>query len=307
MDKLKNITLNIAQIRPMDWLGSLSSNTKAYVKLLKLRLSMLVAVSAIFGYALAAGAPFNWSMMALIGLGGLMVTGASNILNQIFEKDLDALMSRTADRPIPTGQVSISGALIFALLIGLSGVILLGYVFNLVTALLGFIGLLLYGFVYTPMKRVSPFSVFVGAIPGALPPLIGWVAYTGQLDTPGILLFVFQFFWQFPHFWAIAWMLDDDYKKAGFKMLPTPEGRSSGGARLILLYTLCLVPLCWFPYQLVMINAWGMGLLVVAGILFSIPAYMLWTKLEMKHAKRLMFASFIYLPVIQLIFIFFRT
>ncbi|MEM7512608.1 MAG: protoheme IX farnesyltransferase, partial [Bacteroidota bacterium] len=171
MDKLKNITLNIAQVRPLDWLESLSSSTKAYVKLLKLRLSMLVAISAIFGYALAAGASFNWAMMALIGLGGLMVTGASNILNQIFEKDLDALMSRTADRPIPTGQVSINGALIFALLIGLSGVILLGYVFNLVTALLGFIGLLLYGFVYTPMKRVSPFSVFVGAIPGALPPL----------------------------------------------------------------------------------------------------------------------------------------
>ncbi|MEM9933934.1 MAG: heme o synthase [Bacteroidota bacterium] len=307
MNRLRDISVSIAQARPFEWLEQSSRVTKAYVKLLKLRLSMLVAISAMFGYVLAAGSAFEWPMVVLIGAGGLMVTGASNILNQILEKDLDAIMKRTEDRPLPTGQVSINGALLFSFMVGLLGVIILGYVFNLVTALLGFIGLLLYGFVYTPMKQVSPFSVFVGAIPGAMPPLIGWVAYTGQLDTPGILLFIFQFFWQFPHFWAIAWVLDDDYRKAGFKMLPTHEGRSKVGARLILLYTSCLIPLCWFPYQMMMINGWGLGLLVLSGLMFSLPAFKLWTKMDMKYAKQLMFASFIYLPVIQLIFIFFRS
>ncbi|RMG75002.1 MAG: protoheme IX farnesyltransferase [Bacteroidetes bacterium] len=278
--------------------------TRAYMELLKFRLSLLVALSAVFGYAMAAGDASSWGLLLLMGLGGLMITGASNTLNQVFEREYDAKMARTAQRPMPTARLSVREAVAFALVLGLGGIALLGYFFNLEAALLGIIGLLSYAFVYTPMKRLSPFSVFVGAIPGGLPPLIGWVAFTGGLEAGGLLLFAFQFFWQFPHFWAIAWQLDDDYQKAGFKMLPTASGRSQASARLILVYTLCLIPMAYFPLRLDMIAWPGALALVLAGLFFTWPAYRLFRNLDDKDARRLMFASFLYLPAIQLAFLF---
>ncbi len=276
-----------------------ATKVKAFIDLLKLRLTSLVSVSASFGYAMAAGADISLVHLILLSLGGIMVTGSSNVLNQIFEREYDSMMKRTSGRPLPLGLLSVNEALIYAILLMIGGIGILGYFFNLPTALLGIIALLSYAFVYTPMKRISPFSVFVGAIPGALPPLIGWVAYTGHIGLEGWILFMIQFFWQFPHFWAIAWQLDEDYKKAGFKMLPTSDGKSQSCANLIFIYTICLIPMAWFPFQAEMIGELSATLLVVAGLLFAIPAWQLRKTLDIRAARGLMFASFIYLPVIQ--------
>jgi protoheme IX farnesyltransferase len=279
------------------------SKGQAFIQLLKFRLSMLVAVSAVFGYVMAAGRSFGWWELFAMGSGGLLITGASNVLNQIFEKGYDARMKRTAGRPLPTGRLSDVESLVYALLLAFAGIAIVGYFFNLPAALLGIIGLLSYAFVYTPMKRISSISVFIGAIPGALPPLIGWVAFTGSIDTGGLILFAFQFFWQFPHFWAIAWILDEDYQRAGFKMLPSSSGKSSFSALLILIYTLSLVPLTLFPLFSGMVPVVGAVLLGIAGLLFALPAFWLYRSGKDKAAKILMFSSFLYLPVIQVIFI----
>ena len=265
---------------------------------------MLVAVSSMFGYALAAGANFSPFLLMMIGIGGMAITGASNILNQVFERVYDAQMQRTMARPLPTGAMTIMESIIYALILAVGGVALIGYFFNLPAALLGIIGLLSYAFVYTPMKRWSPASVFVVAIPGALPPLIGWVGVTGTLDTPGLLLFGFQFFWQFPHFWAIAWLMDEDYQKAGFKMLPSSEGKGKMSAIFIVTYTVCLIPLAALPLIYGMVSIAGAIVLALLGLGFLYPALQLLKTLDARHAKRLMFASFLYLPLMQLTFLF---
>ncbi|MEL6588563.1 MAG: heme o synthase [Bacteroidota bacterium] len=279
------------------------AKAKAYMELMKFRLTGFVAFSAVFGFAMAADGMSSWTQLLIVGLSGLMITGGANALNQLFEKSLDAKMERTKDRPMPQGRLSDNENLIFALLMGIGGVALLGYFFNLPAALLGIIGYLSYAFVYTPMKQMTPFAVFVGAIPGALPPMIGWVAFTGALTSGGWLLFAFQFFWQFPHFWAIAWLMDDDYKLAGFRMLPTSSGRSVRSARLILTYSICLALMAWFPWRMGMVELSGaLGLLVI-GLLFAYPAWRLFRQPEnMKNARYLLFASFFYLPLMQLIF-----
>lgn len=279
------------------------SRIRAYKELIKPRLSMLVAISAVFGFAMAGQGATDWMGLLWIGLGGLLITGASNTLNQMFERELDAKMTRTSSRPLPEGRISQTEALVYAFVLAISGISILGYFFNLPAALLGIIGLLSYAFVYTPMKRMSPLAVFVGAIPGALPPLIGWVAYTGSLDMAGWLLFAFQFFWQFPHFWAIAWTLDEDYQKAGFKMLPTASGKSRKSASIILGYTLCLIPMVIFPWHYGMIGLWAALALIGLALFFAFPAWKLFKSLEATHARKLMFSSFLYLPLMELVFI----
>ncbi|MEM7654653.1 MAG: heme o synthase [Bacteroidota bacterium] len=283
-----------------------SRKAKAFSQLLKFRLSMLVAVSAVFGYAMAADGGASWGLLAWMGIGGLLITGAANGLNQLFEREYDGLMERTKSRPLPQKALSNGEALIFSLLIGALGVGLIGYLFNLAAALLGIIGLLSYAFVYTPLKRITPFAVFVGAIPGALPPLIGWAGFTGALGTEGWLLFIFQFFWQFPHFWAIAWLADEDYQKAGFKMLPSPGGKTQSSARLMLVYAICLIPLAYFPWQQEMLNGLQAIGLAVLGLAFAVPAFRLWKGLDRKFARQLMFASFLYLPLMELVFLWGR-
>ena len=294
------------QIQHRSLFTAFAFKAKAFSQLLKFRLSLLVAVSASFGYAMAAGGTASWMALGIMCLGGLLITGASNALNQLFEKEYDRLMTRTMARPLPEGRLSNGEALIFAIITAFLGIGLVGYYFNLPAALLGVIGLLSYAFVYTPLKRMTPFAVFVGAIPGALPPLIGWVAFTGSLEAGGLMLFVFQFFWQFPHFWAIAWLADEDYQKAGFKMLPSNSGKSKMSARLILVYALCLIPLAFFPWQMGMLNLVEAGLLAGLGALFAWPAVRLFRSLELAFARKLMFASFLYLPLMELIFLWGR-
>lgn len=273
------------------------------MQLLKLRLTTLVAISSVFGYAIAAGSSFVWWHLIAVGFGGLFVTGAANVLNQVIEKEYDKLMKRTSGRPLPSGTLTNSEAIIYAVVLTILGITILGGVFNLPTALLSLVGLLAYAFVYTPLKRISPISVFVGALPGALPPMIGWVAVTGELGMGAWILFAFQFFWQFPHFWAIAWVQDEDYKRAGFKMLPTAGGKTEFCAMLIMVYTLCLIPMVLFPFSIGMIGVGAAIGLVLLGILFAIPSIKLFKTLDDKVARKLMFASFLYLPLSQILFL----
>ncbi|WP_250419198.1 heme o synthase [Pontibacter deserti] len=274
----------------------------AYFKLLKFRLSFTVAFSSAIGFILGRPVASYWEI-ALVMIGGLLVTGSANIINQIIEKDYDKLMKRTAKRPLPTGTVSIAEAIAVCVITGLAGLCILGYTFNLLTAAFSLLSLILYGFVYTPLKRISPICVFVGAIPGAMPPLIGWVAATGVLGVEAWILFGIQFIWQFPHFWAIAWVLDDDYKKAGFKMLPMAGGKNLKTAFQIMIYTLVLIPLSLLPLQFGMTGTTSALIAVVCGVLFLAQTFYLMRTCSKKAAMNIMFGSFLYLPIVQIAFV----
>ena len=278
---------------------SVKLKVKGYADLLKLRLSALVVVSAILGYFIAPGEA-DLTAVVYLFLGGFLVTGASNALNQVWERDLDKLMSRTQNRPIPTGVLSVKESLFFAVCCFLIGIFLLWKI-NFSCAVLGAFALGSYVFVYTPLKTVSPIAVLVGAFPGSIPPMLGYVAASGTFGLePGILFFI-QFFWQFPHFWSIAWSLDDDYKKAGFKMLPSGF-RDKRSAFQIMLYTAFLIPVSMLPWVVEISGVFSMFLAIIFGILILIPAVRLHQSLKMKYAKQVMFYSFAYLPLLLLIF-----
>jgi protoheme IX farnesyltransferase len=275
---------------------------KAYFQLLKFRLSFTIAFSCAIGFILGQ-TTFGWLPVAIVMLGALLVTGSANIINQIIEKDLDKLMKRTAKRPLPTGVLTPKEAGIYGFILGLAGVLLLGWYFNPLCAALSLLSLILYGFIYTPMKRISPICVFIGAIPGALPPLLGWVAATGSLDQQAIVLFAIQFFWQFPHFWAIAWVLDDDYKKAGYKMLPFAGSKNLKTAFQIMIYTLMLLPLSLLPMQFGMTGSTSAIVALVCGVLFLMQTLYLMQTCTKKAAMNIMFGSFLYLPIVQIAFV----
>ena len=272
---------------------------RAYFQLLKFRLSLTIAFSCAIGFMLGR-LDTTWVEVFLVMLGGLLVTGAANTINQILEKDLDKLMKRTAKRPLPTGALSVTEAIAFTVVCALAGTVLLAVYFNAAAAALSLLSLILYGFVYTPLKRISPICVFVGAIPGAMPPLIGWVAATGVLSPEALVLFGIQFIWQFPHFWAIAWVLDDDYKKAGFKMLPMAGGKNLKTAFQIMTYTLLLIPMGLLPLQLGMTGTTSAIIAVVCGVLFLTQTLYLMRTCSKKAAMSIMFGSFLYLPIVQI-------
>lgn len=273
-----------------------------YAMFMKFRLASLVVISAAIAFA-AASKELDWAKMGWLVLGGFLVTGASNGFNQIIERDLDKLMGRTQNRPLPQERMSVAEALVLASITGIAGVIILWVFMNPLSGLLGLLALILYTVVYTPLKRITPFAVFVGAFPGAIPPLLGCVAATsgfGSVPLIGWILFAGQFIWQFPHFWAIAWVLDEDYKKAGFRMLPSPGGRDKSSAFQVLVYTLFLYPISLMP---VMFHFSGMvSSLVISfcSIYFLYQAYILYKECTVEAARKLMFGSFFYLPAIQL-------
>ena len=279
------------------------SKAKAFFQLLKFRLAATVAFSSAIGYLLGVK-ELEIGKALLVMLGGLLVTGSANTINQIFEKDLDKLMKRTAQRPIPTGVISIAEGWAFALATGLAGLGLLAYLFNPLAAALSLLSLILYGFIYTPLKTISPICVAVGAIPGGMPPLIGWVAATGVLGVQAWILFGIQFMWQFPHFWAIAWVLDDDYKKAGFKMLPTPGGKDLRTAFQIMTYTLLLIPLSLLPMLFHMTGPIYAMIATICGVLFLGQTFYLMRTCSKKAAMSIMFGSFLYLPIVQIALVF---
>jgi protoheme IX farnesyltransferase len=276
------------------------SKLKDCAALVKLRLASLVVFSAAMGLLMAPASIFSWSKFVFLIVGGFFVTGSSNAFNQIIEKDLDKLMNRTQDRPLPSGRMSSTEALVLAAFTGFLGIAILYIFINPLSALLGSLALGLYTLVYTPLKRVTPFAVFVGAFPGAIPPMLGWVAATNHLDITAWILFSIQFIWQFPHFWAIAWVLDEDYKKAGFKMLPSVGGRNKSSAFQTMIYALSLIPLSFVPHYFNMIGLYSTLIICCCSIVFFVQALGLYQRCDIPAARKLMFGSFIYLPVVQI-------
>ncbi len=280
---------------------SVSRKIKTYIVFTKFRLASLVILSALSGYLFAGGT--DGLQIFYLLLGGLLVTAASNGANQIWERDLDKLMKRTERRPIPQGDMSVREAyfvVTISLIIGLS--LLLSI--NFFSALLGLIAFASYVFVYTPMKRITPWAVLVGAFPGAIPPMLGAIAATNKFGLmPGVLFFV-QFVWQFPHFWAIAWVLYDDYKAAGFYLLPSSKGKSKESAYQILVYSLALVPFSLLPWILDWTGNIAMVIATICSGIFFIYAFRLYHSCETSDARKLMFASFVYLPIIQFVYVF---
>ncbi len=274
----------------------------ALKKLTKLTLSALVVFSAIITYFTIAN-EYHWQQIIAICVGGFLVTAAANGFNQIIEVDLDKLMRRTEQRPLPTGNLTTKQAFIFCTVSGTVGTVMLWIFTNPLCGLLGFISIILYALVYTPLKRKTPFSVFIGAFPGALPTLIGAIAATdgfGHITFFALLLFLIQFFWQFPHFWAIAWVSHDDYQRAGFFMLPSKGGRDKSSRSQILIYTLSLFPIALTPYVFGYTGWLSATVVSCMGLVFIYQAYNLYKSGSINDARKLMFGSFIYLPLVQL-------
>ncbi len=280
------------------------SKISDYAQLTKMRLASLVVFSALTGYFFAvdiSGANIMHILWLIVG--GFLVTGSSNAFNQIIERDYDKLMNRTQDRPIPDGRMEVSEALIVAAVAGVVGLLILWFGLNPLSGILGALALFSYVAVYTPLKRVGSIAVFVGAFPGAIPPMLGYVAYTGDFGLiPGVL-FAAQFMWQFPHFWAIAWKANGDYSKAGFKLLPSSQGKGKVSAMYILLYTVSLIPISLTPIVFTEMDWIRMVTVSIAGLAFLWFAIDLYRKRSDEAALKLMFASFVYLPVIQLLYL----
>jgi protoheme IX farnesyltransferase len=282
----------------IDALGAVKAKLQDYSLLVKLRLAATVVFSSVIAYAIGVQGSVSFYHMALLFLGGFLITGGANAINEILEKDLDKLMKRTENRPLATNRMSVTEASLAAGIMGASGIMILWLVFNPTAALLGALSLFLYSFVYTPMKRISPIAVFVGAIPGAMPPLIGWVAATGSIGMGGLVITALQFLWQFPHFWSIGWVAQDDYLKAGFKLLPSQEGRGKFTALQAIVYIMFMIPVSVMPYMMQMVGLTSTIVVVAAGLLFLAQSVKLFRTCELKDAKTLMFASIIYLPVV---------
>jgi protoheme IX farnesyltransferase len=286
------------------WYMAIAARLRDYTQLLKPNLSFMVVFSSVVGYLLAPGVSFAWKEVIILFAGGMLVTGGANTINQILERYSDQMMKRTMLRPMPDGRMVPGEAWAFAAVAGVSGAWLLGYFFNPLAGILSFISLLLYAFAYTPMKKVHPVAVLIGAIPGALPPLIGWVAATGSMGVGGWVLFMIQFFWQFPHFWAIAWVGYEDYLRAGIRMLPSKEGRTRFTGLQCMLYSIVLVPMAVMPRFLELSGNTGMWISMGAGALYFVASLIFFIKNDHVSAKRVMFSSFIYLPTVLLALLF---
>jgi protoheme IX farnesyltransferase len=273
---------------------------KAYSELLKSRLSALVTFSAVFGYILGdRGVSFSWPAFIGLVIGGFLISGASGAINEILERDLDKLMKRTQNRPLPLKIISLQEAYWFTGFAAVSGISILWIFTNPLTTALGVLSMILYAFVYTPLKRVGPIAVFVGAIPGAMPPLLGWTAATGAVSHEALIIFGIQFIWQFPHFWAIAWVSDEDYKAAGFKLLPSGGGKDLNTAFQIMIYTLFLLPLGLLPSYFGLTGLNSGIVATVCGVLFLAQTFSLMRDCSRKSALKIMFGSFLYLPIVQ--------
>lgn len=275
-----------------------------FKEITKARLAISVVFSSIAGYLLGAY-QIDMLSLVLLAFGGYCMVGASNAFNQIIEKDLDALMNRTKDRPIPSGRMSVNKAFVIAIVLAIMGMVAL-YVLNPKTAMFGAISIFLYTSVYTPLKTKTPLSVFVGAFPGAIPFMLGWVAATNDFGIEPGALFMIQFFWQFPHFWALAWMLDEDYKKGGFKMLPTGK-KDRGTALQIIMYTIWMMVISVIPAfgitGRLQLSVFAAILILLLGSVMLVFAFRLFEKRDNASAKKLMLASVSYITLMQVIYV----
>ncbi len=280
---------------------------KDFVEITKARLSISVVVSTIAGYLLGFDdeQPFQWLVLVLLIVGGYCMVGASNVFNQIIEIELDAKMDRTKNRPLPSGRITKQNAFILGCILTFLGLAIL-YNVNPKTAMFGTISIFMYVSLYTPLKTVTPLSVFVGAFPGAIPFMLGWVAATGHFGIEAGTLFIIQFFWQFPHFWAIGWFLYEDYEKAGFFMLPTGK-RDKKTALQTILYTIWMIlasviPVFGFTGKL-MLSKISTALVVLLGLWMLFYAVKLYKEMDAKAARKLMIVSVSYISLLQIIYV----
>lgn len=277
------------------------SKLAGYAKLTKFRLGSLVVFSAVITY-LTVAETINWQQIIALSIGGFLVTSAANGFNQIIEKDLDKLMDRTRLRPMPTEVLSTMEALLFCSLFGVGGTILLWVYTNPLCGILGFLSIILYALAYTPLKRITPISVFVGAFPGALPTLIGGVAATsgfGEVRFFAFLLFLIQFVWQFPHFWSLAWFNNEDYAKADFHLLPSKGGKDEFSKFQILAYSAFLLTVSLLPFVFQFVGLISIAAVVVCGIALTLQAYNFYRLPSDVNAKKLFMVTLVYLPLVQ--------
>ena len=277
-----------------------AAKVKDYFQLIKFTLSFTVVFSCVICYLLAPGIGYNLKMILLLFLAGMLVTGSANAINQSVEKETDALMKRTSKRPVADERMTQQEAYVFALVTGVVGVWMMWQFFNMESALLSAFSLFLYAFIYTPLKKVNSIAVLVGGFPGALPCLIGWVAGTGEFSTGGWLLFAIQFLWQFPHFWAIAWVAHTDYSKAGFKLLPADKGPTKFTAMQAVMYSVLMIPVGILPYYFHMSGTVSLWIVFAANLFMVFQSGRLYLEMDVKAARRVMFSSYIYLPIVLL-------
>jgi heme o synthase len=280
---------------------SIAAKIKDYMLLIKFTLSFTVVFSCVICYLLAPKVvAYDWAMILILFLAGMLITGSANAINQAVEKDTDALMKRTAKRPVANGNMSQQEAYTFAFIAGVVGVGMMWYFFNLSSALVSAFSLFLYAFIYTPLKKINSIAVLVGALPGALPCLIGWVAGNDDFSLGGWVLFGMQFLWQFPHFWAIAWVAHADYTKAGFKLLPADKGPTKFTAIQTIMYSVLMIPIGMVPYFIGLTGITSLWIVLVCNLLMVVQSARLYQAMDVKAARRVMFSSYIYLPIVLL-------
>lgn len=275
----------------------MTSGVRDFGLLVKFKLTLLVLFSAVMSYAIVAEGSAGWEGMLILTLGGFFITGAANALNQVLERDFDLMMPRTANRPVATGRMSVSTAVLWAGLMAVAGITILA-LFNPLASFLGTLSLISYAFVYTPLKRSTPLSVVVGAIPGALPLIIGCVAYEGYISSTAVMLFALQFLWQFPHFWAVAWLADDDYKKAGFYLLPSKNSEKDASVGLLsFVFCLLMVASSLIAFSMGLVGGLATLVLVMLNAYWAWKCWQLYRTCSREAARAQMFVSFFHLPV----------
>ncbi len=277
------------------------AKVRDYMLLIKFTLSFTVVFSCVICYLLAPNVvEYDWSMITLLFVAGMLITGSANAINQAVEKDTDALMKRTSKRPVANGNMSQHEAYTFAVVAGIVGVGMMWYYFNLSSALVSAFSLFLYAFIYTPLKKINSIAVLIGALPGALPCLIGWVAGNDDFSLGGWVLFGMQFLWQFPHFWAIAWVAHADYTKAGFKLLPADKGPTKFTAIQTIMYSVLMIPIGMVPYFIGLTGITSLWIVLVCNLFMVVQSARLYKEMDVKAARRVMFSSYIYLPIVLL-------
>ncbi|MEP6582679.1 MAG: heme o synthase [Ginsengibacter sp.] len=283
---------------------AMASKVKDYFQLIKFTLSFTVVFSCVVCYLLAPNINFDFFSVVILFVAGMLITGSANAINQAVEKDTDALMKRTAGRPVAAGRMKVNEALTFAIVAGILGIVMMWAWFNFLSAFISLISLLLYGFVYTPLKKINSISVLVGALPGALPCLIGWTAGTNQLSEGGWVLFAILFFWQFPHFWAIAWVAHKDYEKAGFKLLPGAGGPTRFTALQTVIYSMLMIPVGMLPFYFQLSGIVSFWILLCCNTGMVFVSVLLLIKMNVSAARRVMFSSYFYLMIVFLSLLF---
>ncbi|MEO8415683.1 MAG: heme o synthase [Ginsengibacter sp.] len=283
---------------------AIASKVKDYFQLIKFTLSFTVVFSCVVCYLLAPNVNFDFSTVLVLFVAGMLITGSANTINQTVERGTDALMKRTAGRPLAAGRMQVNEAWTFAIVTGIVGIVLIWYTFNWQSAILGLFSLVLYAFIYTPLKKINSISVLVGAFPGALPCLIGWVAATGEFSTGGWVLFGIQFLWQFPHFWAIAWVAHKDYEKAGFRLLPGKGGPTKFTALQGVIYSMLMIPLGTLPFYVHLSGSISLWILLACNFSMVYLSIRLLMKMNVQAARKVMFGSYFYLMIVFLALLF---